>query len=649
MEESLAYKLSAPLPLPTLKNTFTQQLITKVCSDLACDKRPFIQSSEDPQLFHNDHLTKVIDVETFTAQFCEEMSKLANQNSVLYQEFMQNKENITLLQILEQGDSHLSKIDEMVNRQKNDFVMDIANLQERIIQAIQSIKEENIKKLDSFNEQYKQSFITLKANIDQFFLLSRQNFYYSNQNTFQYKLASLGTPEAQQFLSNLKSHINKSKLLSQGNVTPLQMLTEMQTLARFLMQMTNSPPNYEKIQNLQSNFLDSLVNEAGFVLNTAISSRMYIPFGCNKELSQVLTGENNLQLQLPTRNIDNFFLKPTKKFSIGTQITCILSISEQLFAIGSQNDSQLRMFDSTNKKISTFQAHNQNIVSLEKIHNYENNSRQFVSLGLDLQIIVWNIDDISVSTQPRVFRRIPIQQMGISIIDLKDSTHIAFSDVHKDVNICNIYSQKIGTCNTNSLSKINGLTLLKKGEKFISYSQDSIINIWRLTKYSSSQDPILICDQSLDDPLFGSISQIFIATQWPGHCIIVSFEGSVKLFDFNKNCIVFTKFGNRKIQSNQMESFLIEVSDQKSNPPIWLITFSFTDNIATQHHLSMAPYAMHSLDIKMGHQLSVQQSQGKHKVQLFNQQNGNVKAYTTMVMFSSDTTDELMIYELKGN
>ncbi|CAD8166851.1 unnamed protein product [Paramecium pentaurelia] len=653
MEDSLAYKLCTPLPLPPLKNTLTQQQITKVCSDITCDKRPFIQSPEDPQLFHNDHLTKIIDVEAFASQFCEEMSRLANQNIVLYQEFMQNKENVSLLQILEQGDAHLQKIDEMVIRQKTELAIDITNLQEKIMVVIQSIKEENMKRLDSFNEQYKQSFITLKANIDQFFLLSRQNFYYSNQNTFQYKLASLGTPEAQQFLSNLKNHLNKSKQLSQGNVTPLQMLTDLQTLARFLLQMTNSPPNYDKLQNPQTNILDSVVNEVGFVLNNVVSARLYIPFGSNKELSQVQTGENNLQLQMAARNIDNFQLKPTKKFTIGTQITCILSILDYLFAIGSQNDSQLRIFDTTQKKISAFSGHSQNIVYLEKICTSEANSRQFVSLGQDKQLIVWNIDDIMISTQPRVFRKIQLSQMPNNALDLKDNTHIAFSDLNRDINICNFYTQKIGTNNTKHLNKINGLTLLKKGEKFISYSSDSIINIWRLMKYGSSQDPVLICDQNLHDPLYGSISQIFITTQWPGHCIIVSNEGAVKLFDFNKNCIVFSKFGNRKILSTLMESVLIEVSDQKINPPIWLITFSFNDNLATQHHLSISPYAMHSSDIKLGHQLTVgQQIYGKHKVQLFTQSSpttsGSGKIGSNILMFSSDTSDELLMYELKG-
>lgn len=49
--------------------------------------------------------------------------------------------------------------------------------------------------------------------------------------------------------------------------------------------MTNSPPNYDKLQNPQTNILDSVVNEVGFVLNNVVSARLYIPFGSNKELS----------------------------------------------------------------------------------------------------------------------------------------------------------------------------------------------------------------------------------------------------------------------------------------------------------------------------------------------------------------------------
>ncbi|CAD8075318.1 unnamed protein product [Paramecium sonneborni] len=58
----------------------------------------------------------------------------------------------------------------------------------------------------------------------------------------------------------------------------------------------------------------------------------------------------------------------------------------------------------------------------------------------------------------------------------------------------------------------------KSGEKFISYSSDSIINIWRFMKYGSSQDPVqLLIRINLYDSLYGSISQIFITIQWPSH------------------------------------------------------------------------------------------------------------------------------------
>jgi len=41
------------------------------------------------------------------------------------------------------------------------------------------------------------------------------------------------------------------------------MLTDLQTLARYLLQMTNSPPNYDKLQNPITNILDSVVKEVG--------------------------------------------------------------------------------------------------------------------------------------------------------------------------------------------------------------------------------------------------------------------------------------------------------------------------------------------------------------------------------------------------
>ena len=69
-------------------------------------------------------------------------------------------------------------------------------LQKRITENIRIIKEEKIKRLDDFLGEYTQSFNTLKENMDGFFLLSRKNFFYSNTNTFQQKLASLPPTEA---------------------------------------------------------------------------------------------------------------------------------------------------------------------------------------------------------------------------------------------------------------------------------------------------------------------------------------------------------------------------------------------------------------------------------------------------------------------
>lgn len=94
--------------------------------------------------------------------------------------------------MLELGDAHLKKIEDMVIKQKVAFplpfktqvALDITNLAEKINLMIQSIKEENLRRLDNFFDQYCKSYMTLKQNIDSFFLLSRQNFYYSNQNTF---------------------------------------------------------------------------------------------------------------------------------------------------------------------------------------------------------------------------------------------------------------------------------------------------------------------------------------------------------------------------------------------------------------------------------------------------------------------------------
>jgi hypothetical protein len=66
---------------------------------------------------------------------------------------------------------------------------------------------------------------------------------------------------------------------------------------------------------------------------------------------------------------------------------------------------------------------------------------------------------------------------------MKDQTHLAVCDGNREISVCQINNQKIGNYGkTRHLSKINGLVLLKKGERFLSYSSDSIINIWRIMK-----------------------------------------------------------------------------------------------------------------------------------------------------------------------
>lgn len=66
---------------------------------------------------------------------------------------------------------------------------------------------------------------------------------------------------------------------------------------------------------------------------------------------------------------------------------------------------------------------------------------------------------------------------------MKDQTHLAVSDVNKEISVANMLNSKVGNFGkTRHLSNINGLVLLKKGERFISYSGDSIIIIWRIVK-----------------------------------------------------------------------------------------------------------------------------------------------------------------------
>lgn len=64
----------------------------------------------------------------------------------------------------------------------------------------------------------------------------------------------------------LKHHLNLTKTLSTAgsNVTPLQLLTDLQTLSRFLQKMANSPPNYDKMTSSSDySMMDSVVREVG--------------------------------------------------------------------------------------------------------------------------------------------------------------------------------------------------------------------------------------------------------------------------------------------------------------------------------------------------------------------------------------------------
>lgn len=47
-----------------LRNSFTQQPIKKVCSDITCERKPLITSDEDLTQ-HNDHQAKISDVDAF--------------------------------------------------------------------------------------------------------------------------------------------------------------------------------------------------------------------------------------------------------------------------------------------------------------------------------------------------------------------------------------------------------------------------------------------------------------------------------------------------------------------------------------------------------------------------------------------------------
>jgi hypothetical protein len=69
---------------------------------------------------------------------------------------------------------------------------------------------------------------------------------------------------------------------------------------------------------------------------------------------------------------------------------------------------------------------------------------------------------------------------------MKDQTHIAICDVNNEISVANFLNTKVDNYGkTRHNSTINGLVLLRKGEKFISFSADSIICIWRLMKINT--------------------------------------------------------------------------------------------------------------------------------------------------------------------
>ncbi|CAD8164779.1 unnamed protein product [Paramecium pentaurelia] len=123
------------------------------------------------------------------------------------------------------------------------------------------------------------------------------------------------------------------------------MLTDLQTLARFLLQMTNSPPNYDKLQNnrkkyqiqLNQIFLllltrnclkckqEKIIQNYKWQLETQIGIKSYLV-------------SNQSLLKSLSRNLNNFY-----------SINC-----RQQF--NTQNDTQLRIFDTTYNKYQHFQV-----------------------------------------------------------------------------------------------------------------------------------------------------------------------------------------------------------------------------------------------------------------------------------------------------
>jgi hypothetical protein len=129
-----------------------------------------------------------------------------------------------------------------------------------------------------------------------------------------------------------------------------------------------------------------------------------------------------------------------------------------------------------------------------------------------------------------------------------------------------------------------------------------------------------------------------------------------------RNCIIFSQFSKRKLNSTFVESILIEEADRKStvistisvSPKNWILTFSFNDNIAVQHRLTNSPFMMYSSEIKLGLNLNPQMATApKHKIQLYQATGGsnsesNARLGNTMLLFASEVNQELLIYELKG-
>ncbi|CAD8059415.1 unnamed protein product [Paramecium sonneborni] len=501
-----------------------QGLIIKGCVEKNCKRKKILLCqfciNEDAHMEHNNN---VLGIKQFIAEFSQSIYQATQLNKTQLEQFLSNDENLKVYKYIQDNKHHLKKVKDNIDTQKTLVASDMTYIVEQFQLYLQTIKENVFRKLDQIYTEYESLFEQTRKQFNSKFFAAA-NYFLSTPMALTCKLGQQG--------DNSEEYLRKLKLIDNTSLDTLQ------DVFSKLQQANESPKIFESDQQrlfsslqepLQNYFLgwcsniDRFPQPPQLVQQYSNNSQNY---QLNSPQSKPLLRENyglsdsivisksgiyckfSRALDLSKREWPH--IKLNRKFTLDFTIGAVIGLSKSIFAMISQNDLKIRVFDTEKKSLLAFDGHTQQINWIESL-----SPNTFITGADDGQIYYWIFQGQTVKLQDQyTFSNKPI----LAGLDLQNNS-FAFIDSDGRLGYKNITTKlelflPLGNQRIQGKQRKYKMALIKPGEQFCVYIAGeqgaSIIQVNEKEKQLRKMNTnTLPCSQTM---ISLSINEILIAS-----------------------------------------------------------------------------------------------------------------------------------------